>query len=140
MIDKLSAQEKVKLIKLLFTRIFKYDTPADMKGMNISSSSGQIIFKPFPNSKGLRGFIHDSGLLLLEQNPGKRTWCAELASSGIRCAWVMKQGSFLSFVIQWEGEIFIIKTDPRNRNKVERAVDSIIKGTYKAFKPFHQAL
>ena len=129
MIDKFNASEKVKLIKLLFGKIFRAETPDDLEATRFTNDAGEVAFKPFPNSKGLRGFIDTaSGLLLLEQNPGKGTWCADLANQGIECAWIMKQGSFLSFVFRWNRITHIIRTDPKNRDKVEDAVEAIMNG------------
>ncbi|GAG29447.1 unnamed protein product [marine sediment metagenome] len=130
MIDKFNATEKVRLIRLLFGKIFRAGSVDDLEAASFTHESGKVVFEPFSNSKGLRGFTDkSSGLLLLEQNPGKGTWCADLANQGIECAWVMKQGSFLSFVFRWNRDIHIVRTDPKNRDKVEDVVESIMNGT-----------
>lgn len=126
MIDKFNTQEKVKLVKLLFGKIFRAETPDDLEATRFTNDAGEVLFSPFPNSKGLRGFVDPtSGLLLLEQNPGKGTWCASLAKMGVECAWVMKQGSFLSFVFRWNRSIHIV---PRSKGNIEDIVEAIMNG------------
>ena len=131
MLSKLTGQQKTIMVKALFERIF---AAKDRNSLNniafkISKTGEAVKFEVHSNTKGLRGFIHkDSGLLVLEQNPGKGTWCAKLASDGVDCAWIMQNGNYLSFVIRHKGEIHIIRTNPRNRQETEdRALNILAK-------------
>ncbi len=130
MLDKLSGQNKTKMIKSLFQRIFAADSPKELAdvGFKLTQSGDTAVFKVHSNTKNLRGFIHESGLLVLEQNPGKGSWCGKLAAEGVEAAWIMKSGSYLSFVIRHNDEIHILRTNSRNRQETEdRALNILAK-------------
>ena len=66
-----------------------------------------------PGGKGVRRFPHSGlrhvrlagGAELIEQNPEKHSRWAELARSGHRVAWVMRDGAYLARVIDGEVEL-----------------------------------
>lgn len=71
--------------------------------------------KLFAGGRGVRRFRH-SGLrhvelphdaVLIEQNPQKSSEWGELARSGRRIAWVMRDGRYLARVV--EGEVTFLK-------------------------------
>ncbi|HEX8476164.1 MAG TPA: hypothetical protein VF666_19350 [Pyrinomonadaceae bacterium] len=55
---------------------------------------------------GLRYVKLPDGALLIEQNPKKRTEWAELAQSGRRVAWVLRDGEYLARVV--DGEVVML--------------------------------
>lgn len=57
--------------------------------------------KKFARS-GLRYVELVSGAMLIEQNPKKKSEWAELARSGHRIAWVMRDGEYLARVVDGE--------------------------------------
>ncbi len=60
----------------------------------------------FPQS-GLRYVKLDTrGTLLIEQNPNKKSEWAKLAREGKRVAWVMRDGAYLSRVV--DGEVVML--------------------------------
>ena len=140
----MNAKDKIQLIHDLFRRIFEAKTPDDMLSLaykiRLNSKDENIIemveFSPFKNGKGLRGYIcqdavNTSGmndLLILEQNPGKNSWGAELARNGLECAWVMKKGEYLSFVFRHNGNIRIVRANSANRKALENKVVKILAG------------
>jgi len=130
MLDKLTGKQKTAMIKALFGRIFAAATPQDLVGnlFKINAAGDTVVFKPHTNTKNLRGFIHESGLLVLEQNPNKGSWCGKIAAEGAECVWIMKSGSYLSFVVRHNDEIHILRTNPNNRQETEdRALNILAK-------------
>ena len=129
MIDKLNGQQKTAMVKALFQRIFAAASPKELADIGFTIAQSSVaVFKVHTNTRNLRGFIHESGLLVLEQNPGKGSWCGKLAAEGVECAWIMQGGSYLSFVIRHNGEIHILRTNPRNRQETEdRALNILAK-------------
>lgn len=128
MLEKLTGKQKTAMIKTLFGRIFAAATPQDLVGnlFKINAAGDTVVFKPHTNTKNLRGFIHESGLLVLEQNPNKGSWCGKIAAEGVECVWIMKSGSYLSFVIRHNNEIHILRTNPRNRQETEDRAHNIL--------------
>lgn len=55
---------------------------------------------------GLRYVKLADGAVLVEQNPKKRTEWAELAQSGRRVAWVLREGEYLARVV--DGEVVLL--------------------------------
>jgi len=55
---------------------------------------------------GLRYVRLAGGALLIEQNPKKKSEWAELAQSGRRIAWVMRDGEYLARVV--DGEVVML--------------------------------
>ena len=51
---------------------------------------------------GVRYVELEGGAILVEQNPKKRSEWAELARSGRRVAWVMRDGAYLARVVDGE--------------------------------------
>lgn len=130
MLDKLTGTQKTTMIKSLFQRIFAADSPKELANVafRLTQSGDTAVFKVHSNTKDLRGFVHESGLLILEQNPGKGSWCGKLAAEGVEAAWIMKSGSYLSFMIRHNNEIHILRTNPRNRQETEdRALNILAK-------------
>lgn len=130
MLDKLTGAQKTAMIKALFSRIFAAKDRNDLMNIvfRLNADGATAAFKVHSNTKNLRGFIHESGLLVLEQNPSKGSWCGKLASEGIECAWIMKSGTYLSFVIRHKEEIHILRTNPANRQETEdRALNILAK-------------
>ena len=130
MLDKLTGIQKTAMIKALFKRIFDAASPMDLANIafKLTASGDTAVFKVHSNTKNLRGFIHESGLLVLEQNPGKGSWCGKLAAEGVECVWIMKSGTYLSFMIRHNDEIHILRTNPRNRQETEdRALNILAK-------------
>jgi hypothetical protein len=129
MIDKLTGKQKTVMVNALIQKIFEASSPKDMSpaGFRLGEGNENIaIFKVHSNTKNLRGYIHESGLLVLEQNPNKGSWCGKLAADGVECAWIMKSGSYLSFVVRHKGEIHILRTNPRNRQETEDRAHNIL--------------
>jgi hypothetical protein len=56
---------------------------------------------------GLRYVQLTGGAILVEQNPKKRSEWAELANSGHRVAWVMRDGVYLARVV--DGEVVMLE-------------------------------
>ena len=87
---------------------------SDRTGAEDLPAAGVILVafeKLFAGGRGVRRFRH-SGLrhvelphdcVLIEQNPQKSSEWAELARSGRRVAWVMRDGRYLARVV--EGEV-----------------------------------
>jgi hypothetical protein len=127
MLDKLNGKQKTALVLNLMRKIFEAETNLELKPVGFKIDESTVItFTPHKNSKGLRGFIHESGLAILEQNPGKNSWCAALADGGVRCAWIMKQGAYISFVLVHKGKMHIIRTQPNNRKFTEEQANRIL--------------
>jgi hypothetical protein len=61
--------------------------------------------KKFARS-GLRYVTLPGGALLIEQNPKKRSEWGELAQSGHRVAWAMREGEYLARVV--DGEVVML--------------------------------
>ncbi len=55
---------------------------------------------------GVRYVELEGGAILVEQNPKKRSEWAELARSGRRVAWVMRDGAYLARVV--DGEVVYV--------------------------------
>lgn len=55
---------------------------------------------------GLRYVRLAGGALLIEQNPKKKSEWAELAQTGRRIAWVMREGEYLARVV--DGEVVML--------------------------------
>lgn len=55
---------------------------------------------------GLRHVKLGGGAVLVEQNPKKKTEWAELARSGHRVAWVLRDGEYLARVV--DGEVVLL--------------------------------
>ncbi|HYE65329.1 MAG TPA: hypothetical protein VD966_07095 [Pyrinomonadaceae bacterium] len=66
-----------------------------------------------PESRGVRRFEHSgvryvklkAGAVLVEQNPKKNSRWAEMARSGHRIAWAMRDGEYLARVIDGQVEM-----------------------------------
>jgi hypothetical protein len=80
--------------------------------------AGQILVafeKLFGGGRGVGRFARSSlryvrlagGAILVEQNPKKKSEWAELAQSGRRVAWVMRDGEYLARVV--DGEVVMLK-------------------------------
>jgi len=67
-------------------------------------SGGRGVEK-FPRS-GLRYVRLAGGALLIEQNPKKKSEWGELARTGRRVAWVMREGQYLARVV--DGEVVML--------------------------------
>jgi hypothetical protein len=127
MLDKLNGKQKTALVVALMRKIFAAESNMDLQPIAFKIAEDvKITFTPHQNSKGLRGFIHESGLLVLEQNPGKNTWCAALADAGVKCAWIMKNGDYLSFVLVHKGKVHIIRTKKNDRKYTEDKANQIL--------------
>lgn len=59
------------------------------------------------SSSGLRYVKLEGGAILVEQNPKKKSKWAQLANSGHKVAWVIRDGKYLARVI--DGEVLMLK-------------------------------
>jgi hypothetical protein len=80
-------------------------------------SAGQILVafeKLFGGGRGVGKFARSGvryiklkdGAILVEQNPKKRSEWAQLAASGHRVAWVMRDGEYLARIV--DGEVVML--------------------------------
>jgi len=80
-------------------------------------SAGVILVafeKLFGNGRGVRRFARSGlryvnlpgGAILIEQNPQKKSEWAELARSGHRVAWAMRDGKYLARIV--DGEVVML--------------------------------
>ena len=93
--------------------------PATKKGGTVKDTelgAGLILVafeKLFGGGRGVRRFARSGlrhvelgqGAVLVEQNPQKRSEWAELARSGHRVAWVLRDGEYLARVVDGEVEM-----------------------------------
>ena len=119
-------EQKIRTAKTLFYHLF---SKGPLKGRIFIHG---VFFRGKKTHNGLNSFngvVNGNIIKIVEQNPHKSSWCGKLRRDGYKCAWIFKNGGYVSFLIQIGDNIYILPAQEA-RSQVE---DLLNRRHYRVF-------